>query len=693
MNETVVTSVADFQARLQELESDEAGLLYRGQADAVWPVSCSAARRLTQDPANPIEDQLISSLLVGYLEFLIAKARMRGFLPPGFSETSPDLEFLAQLQHQGAATGLIDFTRQPFVALWFACNGAYERDGVVYVLSRSATEEISNSRDLEKKIQSFYEEDTMWSWEPSARGNRIVAQSSVFVFGVSAVASDRMERFIIQADSKRDILTQLDAVYGINEEVLFSDFPGYAVANAANKTFDIRRTISYWREQIELASDEHHKAIAHFNCGDAHSAVKDFKKAAEQYGRAIHFKPDYAEAYSNRGNAEAGLDRYKEAIADYDEAIHFKPDYAEAYCNRGNAKAGLDRYKEAIADYDEAIRINPQHAYAYNNRGLAKVALAQHKEAIADYDKALRINPEYMSAYANRGAAKFGLGQYDEAIADFDKAIGIKPEDAEAYNNRGVVKAELGRHAEALVDFDTAIRFNPRFAEAYKSRGAARAGLGQHEEAIADFDKAIGIKPNYAEAYSNRGTAKAELGRYAEAVADFDAAIHINPEYAEAYRNRGVAQVRLGRHGEAVADFDTAIRIKPDFARAYNSRGIAKAGLGRSAEAIDDFGEAIRIDPRYAEAYANRGLAKKFLRRYAAARDDFERAQTLAHELSLTDLSQRIKLDLDDLNSQDANPPFQIDPHRSGYAEGVAPENLKEILCDLDDDRFAEKNA
>ena len=35
MSEIVVTSVAEFQARLQELESDEAGLLYRGQADAV----------------------------------------------------------------------------------------------------------------------------------------------------------------------------------------------------------------------------------------------------------------------------------------------------------------------------------------------------------------------------------------------------------------------------------------------------------------------------------------------------------------------------------------------------------------------------------------------------------------------------------------------------------------------------------
>ena len=31
MSETVITSVAEFQARLQELEADEAGFLYRGQ--------------------------------------------------------------------------------------------------------------------------------------------------------------------------------------------------------------------------------------------------------------------------------------------------------------------------------------------------------------------------------------------------------------------------------------------------------------------------------------------------------------------------------------------------------------------------------------------------------------------------------------------------------------------------------------
>lgn len=35
----------------------------------------------------------------------------------------------------------------------------------------------------------------------------------------------------------------------------------------------------------------------------------------------------------------------------------------------------------------------------------------------------------------------------------------------------------------------------------------------------------------------------------------------------------------------------------------------------------------------------------------------------------------------------------EVVPHSSGYVEGIDPERLKEVLCDLDDDQFIEKNA
>ena len=270
----------------------DAAFLYRGQADATWPVDCSAAQRLTKNSA--IETQLIRHLFVGYLDILISTTRMRGFLPPGFSESISDLELLAHLQHQGAATGLIDFTRQPLVALWFACHESLNTNGAIYVLDRSQTVEISKREDLENKtLQSIYAEDTLWSWEPSAHDNRMAAQSSVFVLGVPEIARTNMTELKVRAESKSDILTQLETMCDINEEELFADFPGYAVANASTKNFDVKRAIRYWQEQIELASeDESKKAKAHYNCGVAYHAIKDVKNAIEQYSEAIDRNPD-----------------------------------------------------------------------------------------------------------------------------------------------------------------------------------------------------------------------------------------------------------------------------------------------------------------------------------------------------------------------------------------------------------------
>ena len=469
MTDIVISSEAQFRAQLKNLDLGEAGLLFRGQADSKWPVNCSAVRRLARSLANPVESQLMNSLLVGYLEFLIAKARMRDFLPPGFDAVSPDLEILALLQHQGAATGLIDFTRQPSVALWFACNDSQTEDGAVYFLSRASTTDLSSRRDRERPLGELYEKNVLWSWEPSALGNRIVAQSSVFVFGVAEIGGTaNMGKFVIEAESKSGILSQLESLYGISEEMLYPDFPGYAVANASNKFFAVKRTVSYWQDLIELAKTDSERAQAHYNCGVVHSALKEFENAIEQYDITIAYSPDDAKALNNRGVAKKSLGRYKEAIADYDKAIRIDPKYVVAYNNRGNAKESLGLRKEAITDYDEATHINPGYIEAYKNRALANIKLQKYQDAISDCDKAIGIEPRYADPYHIRGDAKIGLGKIVEAIANYDEAIRFNPENAKTYNNRGCARAILGQYSEAIEDFKEAIRIDPTHADAKK---------------------------------------------------------------------------------------------------------------------------------------------------------------------------------------------------------------------------------
>lgn len=443
-----ITTVAQFHARLAELDAEKKPFLYRGQSESDWPVNCSAARRLTGFATNPIENQLIDQLLIGYLEYLIGKARRRGFIPSDLGASTADLELMAHLQHQGAATGLIDFTRQPLAALWFACNESRDKDGAVYVLPHSETTEIKRRDVLKKKIQFFYEENGLWSWEPPAFGSRIVAQSSVFVFGIPAIPSPKMKKLTISAASKNSILGELETAYGINEEALFPDFSGYAVANSSKKAFEISRTIDYWKEHVDSV-DGIEKARAYLSCGVAFSAIQEYEEAIGHYDKAICNDRQYAIAYNNRGIIKDELGQYDEAMADYDEAIRIDPQYATAYNNRGATKGKLGRHEEAMADYDKAIRITPQFAEAYNNRGVVKVKLSWYEEAIADFDAAICLDPQYADYYYNRGNAKGELGRHEEAIADYDEALRIDPQYVKARFNREIAKGKLHRPSPA----------------------------------------------------------------------------------------------------------------------------------------------------------------------------------------------------------------------------------------------------
>ena len=74
-----------------------------------------------------------------------------------------NLEILTKIQHYGGSTNLIDFTKDYFVALFFACNSSLDKDGRLIWLD--------SKRML---IQD-------WIKEPRHPEQRIIAQKSVFI--------------------------------------------------------------------------------------------------------------------------------------------------------------------------------------------------------------------------------------------------------------------------------------------------------------------------------------------------------------------------------------------------------------------------------------------------------------------------------------------------------------------------------
>ena len=120
---------------IQEATTKPGIYAYRGQPNSDCPLHSAATRRLIKSIGDDVVNDVgFAQVYIDYhRETLVNPARTRGFGVETGREIS-DLQLLAKLQHFGAATGLLDFTWNPLVALWFACSQS-DADGKLFVLN------------------------------------------------------------------------------------------------------------------------------------------------------------------------------------------------------------------------------------------------------------------------------------------------------------------------------------------------------------------------------------------------------------------------------------------------------------------------------------------------------------------------------------------------------------------------------
>ena len=519
-------------------------ILFRGQKCSNWKVRTSAYIRLKREINQKVSeeaDQEVSEEDELYYNLgLIEQFKHADFNSSYSSEIMKgDLGILAELQHQGAATSLIDFSDNPLIALWFACQKSLEldnknikdsKDGKVFILSTNDKSKFAEIDDLGQinDYSSILSNEKLFYWKPAHLNKRITAQQSYFLIGKRI--PPQMEEISIPENSKSKILKELSSVYGINEITLYPDIVGFAQANSIDSTYGKEK--EWLRNRVIIL---HHDKI-------------------------IKINPQDLQAYDKRGIAKYNLGEYKNALNDFNHAISIYPNYANAYYHRGKAKGGLKDYKGAIDDYNEATKIDPNNADAYYYLGHAKYELNDYKEAINNYTKAINnytkainnytkainIDSNHENAYYHRGTARYILEEYQGAIDDFTKAIKLNPNDAILYSNRGNAKHKLNDHKGAINDYNKSIDNNPNDDSVYNNRGNSKYSLEDYQGAIHDYTEVIKIDPNNDNILNSRGTAKGQLEDYKGAINDFTRSISINPNNINAYRNRGFAKNLLG---------------------------------------------------------------------------------------------------------------------------------------------------
>ncbi len=208
--------------------------VYRGMPKATWEVESSAYRRIRQSQKTlpPL------SVLRSYIERLLRNARERRFQEHE-GKGLTNLQLLAELQHHGAATCLIDFTSNALIALWFACRdeGGQISGRVVAMADTPGRFSLVDPNHFSEDSVNFLSEDKLWKWKPIHPSIRIVTQQSVFVFGPGKIDEKDYESVEINGGSKGKIREELARRFDIIEQHLFRDFTGFATSHAHDSPY------------------------------------------------------------------------------------------------------------------------------------------------------------------------------------------------------------------------------------------------------------------------------------------------------------------------------------------------------------------------------------------------------------------------------------------------------------------------
>lgn len=119
-----------------------------------------------------------------------------------------DADILAEIQHYGGRTNLIDFTEDYLIALFMACDGAPSKDGRII---------LQKKEPIESYIQPPY--------EPLPR---VIAQKSVFVRHPKGfIEPNEKDVISVPASLKKPMLKHLEKYHGISTQTIYNDIHGF----------------------------------------------------------------------------------------------------------------------------------------------------------------------------------------------------------------------------------------------------------------------------------------------------------------------------------------------------------------------------------------------------------------------------------------------------------------------------------
>ncbi|MGR3343559.1 MAG: FRG domain-containing protein [Paracoccaceae bacterium] len=243
-----ISAPETFGELIDSLSQNDTGEFYyakfwRGQSDIDWPVETTSERRARHSEGMEWT-QDIFELSVTSDKWMLERAKHQGFHKLECTELD-DWQLITKLRHFGASACLLDVTKNPLVALWFACVGEPKKPGLLVGLHChhvGGSEGDTNWGPYIKELKGSHASKHPMLYDPNTVSPRVSAQSSCFLFGSGSSSNmgsmvyteiiDAYSFYYISPDIKEEAMRALDQVFCINRLTLFPDIEGFAQSNS-----------------------------------------------------------------------------------------------------------------------------------------------------------------------------------------------------------------------------------------------------------------------------------------------------------------------------------------------------------------------------------------------------------------------------------------------------------------------------
>ncbi len=189
-------------------------MFYRGQPDSLFGLDSKLYRLIAsqlKDTLSPLQFKRDAEKYMREVEDLALKTARENGLGMGFS----DLQLMGLLQHHGMPTRLIDVTRSPLIALYFAVEKQDESEGRLFIITTK-----NSLKDTKTTFSTFPRRiQAPLPWNSSARATsnwqqkvfeaeigaldaRMVAQEASFLVGEIYTSGGKFPQYLYEANGK-----------------------------------------------------------------------------------------------------------------------------------------------------------------------------------------------------------------------------------------------------------------------------------------------------------------------------------------------------------------------------------------------------------------------------------------------------------------------------------------------------------